>query len=67
MTDDVQYAPVAWHGPRETPRFKSRVTWIGIGSPQQIDGRYDGLAWYRDDGKPAVVGADQIVQWRYRK
>lgn len=67
MRDDIQYDPIRWHNNTEKPRFGSRVTWIGVGSPAQVDGRYDGQAWYRDDGKPAITDSDQIVQWRYRR
>lgn len=67
MTDNIQYPPIRWHYPPEMPAWKREVTWVAVGSPQQIDGRYDGLAWYRDDGKPTVTGENQIVQWRYRR
>jgi len=67
MQDDIQYPPIHWHSNTERPKFGSLVTWIGVGSPAQVDGRYDGKAWYRDDGKAAVTDAEQIVQWRYRR
>ena len=66
--DDLQFALLRWHGPTERPRFNSRVTWIGINSPRQIDGRYDGNdTWRPDSGGKETVGADKIVQWRYRR
>jgi hypothetical protein len=68
MSDDPQYQPIRWHYPPEFPIWKRNVTWVAVGSPQQIDGRYDGNGiWYRDDGKRAVTGENQIVQWRYRR
>ena len=68
MPDDTQYPPIRWHAPTEQPRFGSRVTWIGVDSAKQIDGRYDGAnVWRADKGGAEVIGADQIVQWRYRR
>lgn len=68
MTDETKYPPIRWHAPTETPRFNSRVTWIGIDGPRQIDGRYDGAnVWRADIGGRETVGAEKIVQWRYRK
>ena len=68
MNDDIQYPPIRWHAPTETPQFGRRVTWIGIASPRQIDGRYDGAnIWRPDSGGKETVGPDKIVQWRYRR
>jgi hypothetical protein len=63
-----QYPPIRWHAPTESPRFGSSVTWIGITSAKQIDGRYDGNSTWRPDvGGKETIGAENIVQWRYRR
>jgi hypothetical protein len=67
MSDDTQYPPVRWHANTETPKFRSRVTWIGKSSSRLIDGTYDGgNVWRPDSGGKETLGPDEIVQWRYR-
>ena len=68
MSDESQYPTIRWHASSETPKFGSRVTWIGIGNARQIDGTYDGgNVWRADAGGKETIGPDAIVQWRHRR
>ena len=66
MPDDI-YPPIHWHANTELPQYRRAVTWIGVESPKQVDGIYDGGGVLRaDKGGREVRLPGGVVQWRYR-
>ena len=67
MPDDI-YPPIHWHSNTELPKYRRTVTWVGVSSPVQVDGVYDGGGVLRPDGGGKEVRLPgEVVQWRYRK